>query len=98
MVLAITGGFNISAGTATTGIFLTNASQIGDDLTLVRGNHQLGVGASLAYWKMNFLTHARSGGNWIVNGQATGSGLADFLVGRMSSLEQGGPGALPMDM
>jgi hypothetical protein len=98
MVLAITGGFNISAGTATTGIFLTNASQIGDDLTLVRGNHQVGIGGSLAYWKMNFLTHARSGGNWIVNGQATGLGLADFLVGRISSLEQGGPGALPMDM
>jgi hypothetical protein len=98
MVLAVSGGFNISAGTATTGIFITNASQIGDDLTLVRGNHQVGLGASAAYWRMNFLTHARSGGNWIVNGQATGLGLADFLVGRISSLEQGGPGALPMDM
>src|SRR5437867_2391041 len=43
MVLAITGGFNISAGTATTGIFITNASQLGDDLTLVRGNHQIGI-------------------------------------------------------
>jgi len=98
MVLAVTGGFNISAGTATTGIFITNASQIGDDLTLVRGNHQLGLGGSAAYWKMNFLTHARSGGNWLVNGQATGLGLADFLVGRIASLEHGGPGALPMDM
>src|SRR3989454_1414853 len=98
MVLAITGGFNISAGTATTGIFITNASQLGDDLTLVRGNHQIGIGGSAAYWKMDFLTHARSGGNWIVNGQSTGLGLADFLVGRIASLEQGGPAALPMDM
>ncbi len=98
MVLSITSGFNISAGTATTGIFITNASQLGDDLTVVRGNHQLGFGASAAYWKMDFLTHARSGGNWIVNGQATGLGLADFLVGRVASLEQGGPAALPMDM
>jgi len=98
MVLAVTGGFNISAGTATTGIFITNASQLGDDLTLVRGNHQLGLGGSAAYWKMNFLTHARSGGNWAVNGQTTGLGLADFLIGRISSLEHGGPGALPMDM
>jgi hypothetical protein len=98
MVLAITGGFNISAGTATTGIFNTNASQLSDDLTLVRGNHQLGFGASAAYWAMDFLTHARSGGNWLINGQATGLGLADFLVGRVASLEHGGPGALPMNM
>ena len=98
MVLSVTSGFNISAGTATTGIFMTNASQLGDDLTLVRGNHQLGIGGSLAYWKMDFLTHARSGGNWIINGQATGLGLADFLVGRLASLEQGGPAVLPMDM
>ena len=97
MVLAVTGGFNISAGTATGGIFKTNASQISDDLTLVRGNHQIAVGGSLAYWKMNFLTHARSGGNWTFNGQLTGLGLADFLTGRVGRLEHGGPGILPMN-
>jgi len=98
MVLAITGGFNISAGTATTGIFNTNAWQLGDDLNVVHGNHQLAIGASTAYWAMDFLTHARSGGNWLINGQATGLGLADFLVGRVASLEHGGPGVLPMNM
>ena len=97
MVIAVTGGFNISAATATTGIFITNTSQFGDDLTVVRGNHQLGLGGSAAYWKMDFLTHARSGGNWIINGQATGLGLADFLVGRVATPRAGGPAALPMD-
>jgi len=97
MVLAVTGGFNISAGTATKGVFQTNASQVSDDLTLVRGNHQIGIGANLAYWKMDFLTHARSGGNWTFNGNLTGLGLADFLMGRVGRLEHGGPGALPMD-
>jgi hypothetical protein len=97
MVVAVTGGFNISAGTATKGVFQTNASQVSDDLTLVRGNHQIGIGANLAYWKMDFLTHARSGGNWTFNGNLTGLGLADFLMGRVGRLEHGGPGALPMD-
>ena len=50
MVLAVTGGFNISAETAA-GVFETNASQLSDDLTLVRGNHQMSIGANLAYWK-----------------------------------------------
>ena len=46
---------------------------------------------------MYFLTHARSGGNWTFNGQLTGLGLADFLLGRVGRLEHGGPGVLPMD-
>ena len=98
MVLTITGGFNIAAGTATTGLFDTNTYQIGDDLSIVRGNHQFSVGANAAYWKMDFLTHARSGGDWNVNGQATGLGLADFLLGRVARLEHGGPAYMPMHM
>ena len=98
MVFSVTGGFNISAGTATKGVFKTNSYQLADDITFVRGAHQLGIGVNMAYWKSNQLSHARSGGNWIVNGQATGLGLADFLVGRISSLEHGGPALLHMDM
>jgi hypothetical protein len=98
MVLNITGGFNIAAGTSTTGIFDTNTYQLSDDLSLVRGNHQMSFGANVAYWKMDFLTHARSGGDWNVNGQATGLGLADFLLGRVARLEHGGPADLPMHM
>ena len=63
----------------------------------MRGNHQLAVGGNVAYWTMDFLTHARSGGNWTFNGQLTGLGLADFLIGRRGRLEHGGPGALPMN-
>ena len=97
MVLTVTGGFNISAGTATGGIFDTNATQLSDDVTMVRGNHQFAFGGDVAYWKMDFLTHARSGGNWTFNGQLLGLGLADFLMGRVGRLEHGGPGALPMN-
>ena len=69
-----------------------------DDLSLVRGNHQLGFGANVAYWAMDFLTHARSGGDWNVNGQITGLGLADFMLGRIARLEHGGPAMMPMHM
>ncbi|MGE3843648.1 MAG: carboxypeptidase regulatory-like domain-containing protein, partial [Vicinamibacterales bacterium] len=93
MVVAVTGGFNISAGTATGGFFDTDAYQVSDDFTMVKGSHQLGFGVNIAYWKMDFLTHARSGGNWTFNGQLTGLGLADFLMGRVARLEHGGPGA-----
>src|SRR5205814_9145021 len=48
-------------------------------------------------WQFHFLSHARSGGNWTFNGQATGLGLADLLMGRVGRLEHGGPAILPMD-
>ncbi|MGH9257991.1 MAG: hypothetical protein ACRD3C_25810, partial [Vicinamibacterales bacterium] len=77
--------------------FVTNASQLSDDLTLVRGDHQVSVGASVAYWRYYFQSHARSGGTWTFTGQLTGSGLSDLLMGRVGRLEHGGPAILPMD-
>jgi len=77
--------------------FRTNASQISDDFTVVRGDHQISLGASAAYWKYYFETQARSGGFWTFTGQLTGLGLGDLLTGRVGRLEHGGPAILPMD-
>jgi hypothetical protein len=95
--LSVTGGFSLSGGTSSSGDFVTNAYQLGDDLTLVRGRHQMALGATVAFWQMDFLTHARSGGAWSFNGSLTGLGLSDFLLGRVARLEHGGPGYLPMN-
>jgi hypothetical protein len=96
MFISVTGGFNIGAGTAAKGLFQTTSLQVGDDLTLVRGRHQLGIGANVAYWKSDQQTFARSGGNWTFNGQATGLGMADLLLARVTELQHGGPGGAQM--
>ena len=98
MTLNVTGGFAILGGTQTIGIFDTNTYQVSDDLTLVRGNHQLAIGVNMAYWKMHFLTNGRSSGDWQFTGGITGLGMADLMIGRVARLEHGGPGDLPMDM
>ncbi|MBM4194676.1 MAG: TonB-dependent receptor [Gemmatimonadetes bacterium] len=90
-VITVTGGFNISGGTAATGIFKTNSYQVADDFTLVRGRHQIAFGGNVAYWRSSQLTHARSGGDWSFGGQATGLGMADFLLGRVTTLQHGAP-------
>jgi len=95
MVLAVTGGFNIANPGG--GLFKTNSSQLSDDLTLVRGNHELGIGANVAYWTHYFFSHARSGGDWLFTGQLAGLGLADFLLGRVGRLEHGGAAIMPMN-
>jgi len=97
-VIAVNGGFNLSAATSTTGVFWTNGFQVADDLTLIKGRHQFGFGANVAYWKSYQTSHARSGGSWMFNGTITGRGLADLMVGAVGSLEHGVPNLLVMDM
>jgi hypothetical protein len=95
LVLAVTGGFNIANPGG--GLFNTNSSQLSDDVTLVRGSHEVSIGADVAYWRHYFFSHARSGGDWLFTGQLTGLGLSDFLLGRVGRLEHGGPAIMPMD-
>ena len=70
--------------------FDNNTYQMGEDLTVVRGNHQLGVGINTQFWRGHYTSTSRANGSWIINGQATGLGLADLLVGRVTTLEHGG--------
>ena len=65
MVIAVTGGFNISAATATTGIFSTNTYQFGDDLTVVHGQPPARHRRQRRLLEDATSSHARSGGNWI---------------------------------
>jgi hypothetical protein len=90
MIVVVTGGFQVSAATATRGIADNNSFQLNDDLTLVRGNHQIGLGGSAARFRVSFRTWARGGGQWNFTGQASGLGLADLLLGRVATIDQSG--------
>ena len=65
-----------------------------DDVTLVRGSHQFGFGASTRYWKFDTRSTSRTGGSWTIDGSLTGHALADFLTGRVARVEIGGPSVL----
>jgi hypothetical protein len=91
MNVNVTGGPNFGTN-AGFGVTNTNTYQVSDDFTMVRGDHQLAFGGSVASWNTFILTCSRCGGQWDFNGQVTGLGLADFLLGRLTVLEHGGPG------
>ncbi|HEY3160106.1 MAG TPA: TonB-dependent receptor [Vicinamibacterales bacterium] len=90
MIVVVTGGFQVAAATATKGIADNNSFQVNDDLTVVRGDHQIGLGASVAHFRVSFRTWARGGGQWNFTGQASGLGLADMLLGRVATIDQSG--------
>ena len=89
MQLSVTNGFNISRAQASQSTAANDAFQLNDDLTLVRGSHQIGLGVSMAYWTVEQWSYSQANGNFTFNGQNTGLGLADFLVGRPSAFTQG---------
>ena len=95
-ILSVTGGFNIGSGVNNEARFKTTTFQVGDDLTMIKGDHQLAVGANVARWDSLSLAHVRSPGSFSVNGLVSGLGLADFLLGQVSEFLQAAPNTLDM--
>ncbi|MGE3841216.1 MAG: carboxypeptidase regulatory-like domain-containing protein [Vicinamibacterales bacterium] len=97
MSMNVTGGFTFYTGNNTKALFFNDTYQLADDLSIVRGDHQLAFGVNAQFWKGDYTSTSRANGNWIFNGQLTGLGLADLMLGRVSSVEHGGLGNLPVD-
>ena len=97
MALTVMGAFSTPGGFDTKTRFDSDTYQVSEDLTMVRGRHQVSAGANLAHWSSYQLANARSVGLFEFNGAATGLSLADFMLGRLFRLEHGAPGILPME-
>src|SRR5438874_6961189 len=96
LLLTITGGFSLGGGTESESTFRTNTYQFGDDLQIIKGDHQIAIGGSAAYWKSTSLANVRSPGTFNFDGSAVGAGLADFMVGRPNQFTASGPNNLFM--
>ena len=92
--LTVNGAFSLQSGQATKREEFNTVFAVSDDLTLVKGSHQLGFGGIVQSWHGDFTSSSRTGGNWIVDGHVSGSPLADFMIGRIASVEHGGPNIL----
>ena len=98
MNVNVTGGFTINGGTQSYGDFHTSAYSVADELAVVRGSHQLTFGGTATLSRLNYSANSRSGGDYAFSGQITGLGMADFLLGRVATMEHGGPVKLPLEM
>ena len=87
----ITNGFNLGGGTENDSRLKTFSTSLNTDVSLTRGTHQIGVGGSLMFWDSNSLGNVFSIGVFTFSGNHTGFGLADFLLGRMTTFRQATP-------
>jgi hypothetical protein len=85
--LNITGGFQFSTRTVYAHN-VTNSYQVNDDVSLIRGNHQITFGANLSNFRIYQRCLVNGQGAYVFNGTATGMGYGDFLTGRLTSLMQ----------
>ena len=94
--IEISGGFTTASGGSVLFQGDTDAYQVSDDVTLVRGSHQLALGGQVAYWTHYTVDGQRGVGLWTFDGSLTGAGMADFLTGRLARLEHARPGVLDL--
>ena len=92
MGVSVTNGFNIGTGGTNPGYFNSDSFQIANDIDLVRGRHQLSFGGNWIRTKIETVNNRPTNGQFTFNGQATGLGLADFMLGRVEQLPAGQPG------
>ena len=93
----VSGGFSLGPTGAKPSAIGTTAFQLVDDISLVRGAHQIGLGANYIRSTLTSTSYGSAAGNFAFTGVNTGLGLADFLLGRPATFTQGqiyGPGGV----
>jgi hypothetical protein len=92
------GKFTIGGGTNSVAHFNDNTLAIDDDVTLIRGKHQIVFGGEFVRNQLNISNAYESNGNFSFNGQYSGSGPnggtvigdqnLDFLMGTQNAFQQ----------
>jgi hypothetical protein len=88
LISGMTGGFTTYCGTCAPGHFNLNSYQLADDVDLIRGNHQIAFGVNFIRIQNNTISGFDENGAPNFNGQFTGLGMADFLLGYMNDFQQ----------
>ena len=90
----ISGGFNFGTGLGNGDFWNGQSFSINDDLSWIKGAHQMALGFGGWQGRVDEYNHFTPGGaNILFTGQTTGAGLSDFLLGDLSSFLQGLPNA-----
>jgi hypothetical protein len=89
--VSVTGqGFGIGSGNSIINHDMTGPNtNISEDISFVRGNHQLGFGVSYLRTLINYESGINATGLPTFNGTITGLSMADFLIGTAATWTQG---------
>jgi hypothetical protein len=86
--ITVSNAFTSAGGFATPGQAVVQSTQIADDVTWIRGAHQMSFGVSWIRPIQNGRFFVFPNGGFTSNGQTTGLSMGDFLLGNLSSFQQ----------
>ncbi len=84
--LVVDGQFE--ANMSSQGFTNSTVYQLADDVSLIRGNHQLGFGVQHIHNMMNYTSATQAVGQFSFNGAVLGNSLADLMLGRANTFTQ----------
>ena len=93
--MSVSGGFAV--GTSSSGVGQTNQFShetlfgVNDDVSVVRGSHQFAFGGHAIRNLLNNVANTWGIASFQFNGQLTGAGMADFLLGSVGFFRQANP-------
>jgi hypothetical protein len=87
-LINISGAFATYGQPGTPGFTNSVASQLSDDISIVRGTHQIGFGGNFVHTNMNLKYSTVASGEFQFNTTNTGIALGDFLLGRPNQFRQ----------
>ncbi len=88
LLVTVTNYFSTYCGTCNHAYFNTNTWSYTDDLTLIRGRHQIMVGADVIRTQMNADNNYELDGTYGFTQNLSGDNLADFMLGDLSTFSQ----------
>jgi hypothetical protein len=86
--VTITNGFTLASNNETPSTYNTTNFEFSEDVSLVRGAHQIGFGADFIRGYLNGSSGLNASGPFTFSGGVSGLGLADFLIGKPSAFTQ----------
>ena len=88
-VFSVSTEFSTLCGTCSLAHINTSSFQSADDFTLIRGRHQIQLGAEWIHRMLDFQVSTQQNPEFDFNGQFTNDPMADLLLGRTSQFIQG---------
>ena len=84
--LSVSGAFAVDMSAP--GVTNNTIFQFADDVSLIRGTHQIGFGANFIHSNMNYLQGSWSSGRFAFGATNTGHSLGDLMLGRPNQFRQ----------
>ncbi|MGP8243850.1 MAG: TonB-dependent receptor domain-containing protein, partial [Bryobacteraceae bacterium] len=85
LYLSLTGYFSVGCGSCAPAAFNRASASVADDFDLIRGRHHIAFGGEWMHVMLTGVNLSNADGAFTFNGQFSGDGLVDLMLGQLSS-------------